>query len=58
MIVGHIGVRKNSKGVKGKNFRPINGKLLIDWSLDQLLRGDLIDYVTVSTDLLTCIGTH
>lgn len=50
MIVGHIGVRKNSKGVKGKNFRLINGKYLIDWSLDQLLVCDLIDHVVVSTD--------
>ena len=50
MIIGHIGVRKNSKGVKGKNFRAINGKPLIDWSLDQLLRCKLIDYAVVSTD--------
>lgn len=50
MIVGHIGVRKNSKGVKGKNFKVVNGKPLLDWSLDQLLRCKLIDYVAVSTD--------
>ena len=37
MIVGHIGVRKGSKGVPGKNFRDLLGKPLIDWSLDQLL---------------------
>jgi len=50
VIVGHIGVRKNSKGIKGKNFRSINGKPLLDWSLEQLLRCDLIDHVIVSTD--------
>lgn len=50
MIVGHIGVRKNSKGLKGKNFRPINGKPLLDWSLDQLLRCEALDFVFVSTD--------
>ena len=50
MIIGHIGVRKNSKGVKGKNFRVINGKPLIDWSLDQLLRCKIFDHVVVSTD--------
>ncbi|MDA9154853.1 hypothetical protein N9O01_01780 [Planktomarina temperata] len=37
MIVGHIGARKGSKGVPGKNFRMLQGKPLIDWSLDQLL---------------------
>ena len=47
MIVGHIGVRKNSKGLKGKNFRPINGKPLLDWSLDQLLRCEALDFVFV-----------
>jgi CMP-N,N'-diacetyllegionaminic acid synthase len=50
LIVGHIGVRKNSKGVKNKNFMTINGKPLLDWSLDQLLRCKLIEHVAVSTD--------
>lgn len=50
MIVGHIGVRKGSKGVPGKNFRPLLGKPLIDWSLDQLLAHRRIDAVVVSTD--------
>ncbi len=30
MIIGHIGARKGSKGVPGKNFLPICGKPLID----------------------------
>ncbi len=50
MILGHIGVRKGSKGVPGKNFRPICGKPLLDWSLDQLLSHPGVDRVVVSTD--------
>ncbi|MFT4962248.1 MAG: CMP-N,N'-diacetyllegionaminic acid synthase [Paracoccaceae bacterium] len=50
MILGHIGVRKGSKGVPGKNFRSLCGKPLIDWSLDQLLAEPRIDAVVVSTD--------
>ena len=50
MIVGHIGARKDSKGVPGKNFRRLNGKPMIDWSLDQLLGNPRIDVVIVSTD--------
>jgi CMP-N,N'-diacetyllegionaminic acid synthase len=50
MIIGHIGARKGSKGVPGKNFRPICGKPLIDWSLDQLFECPLVDAVVVSTD--------
>jgi CMP-N,N'-diacetyllegionaminic acid synthase len=51
MIIGHIGARKGSKGVPGKNFRIICGKPLIDWSLDQLARpAPRIDAVVVSTD--------
>lgn len=50
MIIGHIGVRKGSKGVPGKNFRPLCGRPLIDWSLDQLLNHVQVDTVVVSTD--------
>lgn len=50
MILGHIGARKGSKGVPGKNFRLIAGKPLIDWSLDQLFANPRIDAVVVSTD--------
>lgn len=50
MIIGHIGARKGSKGVPGKNFREICGKPLIDWSLDQLFNSTAIDAVVVSTD--------
>ena len=50
MIIGHIGARKGSKGVPGKNFRPICGKPLNDWSLDHLFASPTIDAVVVSTD--------
>jgi len=50
MIIGHIGARKGSKGVPGKNFRIICGKPLIDWSLDQLFAHPRVDVVVVSTD--------
>ncbi len=50
MILGHIGARKGSKGVPGKNFRDMCGKPLIDWSLDQLLEHPRVDAVVVSTD--------
>ena len=47
MILGHIGARKGSKGVVGKNFRPIAGKPLIDWSLDQLFRNKNVDAMSL-----------
>lgn len=50
MILGHIGARKGSKGVPGKNFRDLCGKPLIDWSLDQMLESDRVNGVVVSTD--------
>ena len=50
MILGHVGARRGSKGVVGKNFRLIAGKPLIDWSLDQLFRNMNIDAVVISTD--------
>jgi N-acylneuraminate cytidylyltransferase len=50
MILGHIGARKGSKGVPGKNFRPLCGKPLIDWSLDQLFANSRVGAVVVSTD--------
>lgn len=50
MILGHIGVRGGSKGVPGKNYKPLMGKPLIDWSLDQLFEHPRVDAVVVSTD--------
>jgi len=50
MILGHIGARKGSKGVPGKNFALLHEKPLIDWSLDQLLDNPRVGAVVVSTD--------
>jgi N-acylneuraminate cytidylyltransferase len=50
MILGHIGARKGSKGVPGKNFALLHGKPLIDWSLEQLLRNPRVGAVVVCSD--------
>jgi len=50
MIIGHIGARRGSKGVPGKNTKQMCGKPLVDWSLDQLLESARVDAVVVSTD--------
>lgn len=50
MIIGHIGAREGSRGVSRKNFRPLCGRPLIDWSLDHLFSAERIDRVVVSTD--------
>lgn len=45
-----IPARAGSKGVPGKNLRPIAGKPLIRWSVEQALACTRIDRVIVSTD--------
>jgi len=45
-----IGARGGSKGVAGKNIRPLLGKPLIAWSIEQALACPEIDRVIVSTD--------
>lgn len=45
-----IGARGGSKGVAGKNFRPLLGKPLIAWSIEQALACPEIQRVVVSTD--------
>ena len=45
-----IGARGGSKGVAGKNFRPLLGKPLIAWSIEQALACPDIKRVVVSTD--------
>ncbi|MEO1563311.1 MAG: acylneuraminate cytidylyltransferase family protein [Pseudomonadota bacterium] len=50
MILGHIGVRAGSKGVPGKNMKLLQGKPLLQWSLDHLLDHPMIDHVVISTD--------
>jgi CMP-N-acetylneuraminic acid synthetase len=49
-IVAFIFARGGSKGLPGKNIRPLNGKPLIAWSIEQALSVERIDRVIVSTD--------
>lgn len=45
-----IGARGGSKGVANKNIRPMLGKPLIAWSIEQALACPEIDRVVISTD--------
>ena len=45
-----IGARGGSKGVANKKIRPILGKPLIAWSIEQALACPEIDRVVISTD--------
>jgi CMP-N-acetylneuraminic acid synthetase len=47
-----IFARGGSKGLPGKNIRPLGDKPLIAWSIQQALAVDRIDRVIVSTDSL------
>ena len=49
-IVCVIGARGGSKGVAGKNIRPLLGKPLIAWSIEQARACPEINRVVVSTD--------
>ena len=45
-----IFARGGSKGLPGKNIRPLDGKPLIAWSIEHALAVERIDRVIVSTD--------
>lgn len=45
-----ICARGGSKGVKNKNIKPINGKPLIGYTIEQALQSGLFDHVVISTD--------
>jgi CMP-N,N'-diacetyllegionaminic acid synthase len=45
-----IGARGGSQGLPGKNIRPLLGKPLIAWSIEQALATPEMDRVVVSTD--------
>lgn len=45
-----IPARGGSKGVIGKNLRPLQGKPLIAWSIEHALESTMVDRVIVSTD--------
>jgi CMP-N-acetylneuraminic acid synthetase len=48
--VAFIFARGGSKGLPGKNIKPLGGKPLIAWSIDQALAVKRIERVIVSTD--------
>jgi CMP-N-acetylneuraminic acid synthetase len=49
-VVAFIFARGGSKGLPGKNIRPLGGKPLICWSIDHARAVQRIDRVIVSTD--------
>ena len=49
-IICVIGARGGSKGVPGKNIRPLLGKPLIAWTIEQAKKCTLINHIVVSTD--------
>lgn len=48
--VALLPMKANSQRVKGKNFRPFNGKPLFRWILDTLLAIEEVDEVIINTD--------
>lgn len=49
-VLGLIPARGGSKGLPGKNIRPLCGKPLIAWTIEKALKSRYLDKVLVSTD--------
>ena len=49
-ILAIIPARGGSKGLPGKNIKPLCGKPLIGWSIEQAQASEYIDEIFVSTD--------
>lgn len=49
-ILCSICMRKNSKGVKNKNIKLINGKPLLYYTINQAYKSGIFDKIVVSTD--------
>ena len=49
-ILGLITARGGSKGIPGKNIKPLGNKPLINWTIEAALKSTAIDRVVVSTD--------
>ena len=49
-ILCTICMRKGSQGVKNKNFKIINGKPLLSYTIEQAINSKLFDKVVISTD--------
>lgn len=48
--IGIITARAGSKGLPGKNIRPLCGKPLIVWTIEKALKSRYLDVILVSTD--------
>ncbi len=49
-ILGVIPARGGSKGLPGKNIRPLQGKPLVAWSIESGLQTGILDELLVTTD--------
>ncbi len=49
-VLAVVPARKGSKGLPGKNIRPLRGRPLVAWSIDQALAAREVSVVHVSTD--------
>lgn len=49
-VLGLITARGGSKGLPGKNIRPLCGKPLIEWSISAAKAASCVDRIVVSTD--------
>ena len=49
-MVAIIPARGGSKGLPGKNIKNLNGKPLIEWTIEAALKSKCIDKVVISTD--------
>lgn len=49
-VLAIIGARGGSKGVKNKNVRPLLGKPLIAWTIEQAIESKLFDHVVMTSD--------
>ena len=46
-ILALIPARSGSKGIKNKNIKKLNGKPLINWTIESCLKSKLIDHIVV-----------
>ncbi|MDO8607466.1 MAG: acylneuraminate cytidylyltransferase family protein [Phaeospirillum sp.] len=49
-VLALITARGGSKGLPGKNIRPLGGKPLVAWSVEQARAATLVDRVVISSD--------
>lgn len=48
--IAFIPIRKGSKGIPGKNLRPLLGRPLVCWILDTIIQSKTFDEIYVATD--------